>query len=70
MSLNFPWGGLGGDIIDPALESLIFLEFHVRIIPKQERAGVREEMMEIYLISLPDLVVGSHVLARSPNSTL
>lgn len=70
VSLDSFWVGLGGAIIDPALEGLIVLEFLVRIIPKQERAGVREAMVEAYHIGSPDLVVGSHVLTRHPSSSL
>lgn len=70
VSLDSFWVGLGGAIIDPALEGLIVLEFLVRIIPKQERAGVREAMVEAYHIDSPDLVVGSHVLTRHPSSSL
>lgn len=70
VSLASSWGGLGGTIRDPALQGLIFLEFLVRIIPKQERAGVREVMMEAYHIGPPDLVAGSHILTRHPHSSL
>lgn len=66
MSLGSSWGGLGGTIRDSAMEGLIFLEFLVRIIHKQERAGVREAMIEVCHIGPPDLLTGSHVLTRHP----
>lgn len=63
-------GGLGGDVIDSELENLVFLEIHARVISTQERTGVVEDTMGAHWINLPDLVVGSLALARSPNSIL